>query len=196
MSKQTMKRCACCKEEFPATLDFFHRDRSKKDGLNCYCRECNKTKAQKWLEHHSQRARETKARYRKANREALREQEYQRYWNDPEKAREVQKERSARYRQTERGKATKRMSEHRRRARKASQGTEDYTKEDLDQMYQAQNKRCWWCGKKLGRNYHIDHRIPISRGGSDTLDNICLVHAHCNWSKGAKMPWEWTGRLL
>jgi hypothetical protein len=33
---------------------------------------------------------------------------------------------------------------------------------------------------------HIDHVIPMSKGGSDTLDNVRPSHAYCNLSKGSK----------
>jgi len=32
---------------------------------------------------------------------------------------------------------------------------------------------------------HIDHVIPIAKGGDDTLDNVKLAHAKCNTDKGA-----------
>jgi 5-methylcytosine-specific restriction endonuclease McrA len=33
--------------------------------------------------------------------------------------------------------------------------------------------------------FHPDHVIPMSRGGSDTLDNIRPIHAYCNQRKWA-----------
>ena len=33
---------------------------------------------------------------------------------------------------------------------------------------------------------HIDHLTPISKGGSDTLDNVRPAHGACNLSKAAK----------
>jgi 5-methylcytosine-specific restriction endonuclease McrA len=37
------------------------------------------------------------------------------------------------------------------------------------------------------KNLHIDHVIPISKGGTDTLDNVRPSHAKCNLSKGNKI---------
>lgn len=34
---------------------------------------------------------------------------------------------------------------------------------------------------------HIDHVIPISKGGDDTLENVKIAHAICNISKGANL---------
>jgi hypothetical protein len=36
----TMKRCSCCKQELP--LEMFSKNRLKKDGLNVWCRACQR----------------------------------------------------------------------------------------------------------------------------------------------------------
>lgn len=40
---------------------------------------------------------------------------------------------------------------------------------------------------------HLDHVVPLSRGGTDTEDNIVPACAPCNLSKGAKTLAEWAG---
>ena len=34
---------------------------------------------------------------------------------------------------------------------------------------------------------HIDHLVPISKGGSDSLDNVRPTHGQCNLKKGSQM---------
>ena len=34
---------------------------------------------------------------------------------------------------------------------------------------------------------HLDHLVPLSKGGSDTLENIRPAHGMCNVKKGAKI---------
>ena len=34
---------------------------------------------------------------------------------------------------------------------------------------------------------HVEHVIPLSLGGDDTLDNVKLAHAKCNIDKGARL---------
>ena len=41
---------------------------------------------------------------------------------------------------------------------------------------------CGICGNELVSNIQIDHVIPRSVGGADTLDNFRLVHGRCNVS--------------
>jgi len=45
------------------------------------------------------------------------------------------------------------------------------------------------CGK-LGweRGYHVDHVIPLSKGGADSIENVRPAHGQCNIIKWAKMP--------
>src|SRR5580693_2157130 len=37
---EQIKICAKCKKPFPATLEFFHSNRSHPDGLGSYCKAC------------------------------------------------------------------------------------------------------------------------------------------------------------
>ena len=47
--------------------------------------------------------------------------------------------------------------------------------------------RCPYCTQKLSyEQSHIDHIHPVSRGGLSEDDNLILVCASCNKSKGAK----------
>jgi 5-methylcytosine-specific restriction endonuclease McrA len=47
---------------------------------------------------------------------------------------------------------------------------------------------CWLCGTQLweGVNAHLDHVLPIARGGVHCVDNLRPACAPCNLSKGAK----------
>jgi len=47
---------------------------------------------------------------------------------------------------------------------------------------------CKCCNKPLGDDYHLDHRMPLALGGSNTDSNMQLLTAKCNRQKGAKHP--------
>lgn len=55
-------------------------------------------------------------------------------------------------------------------------------------IYERDGGICMKCGKKVTRdNYHVDHIIPISKGGSEwDLNNLELACPECNLKKGAK----------
>ena len=47
---------------------------------------------------------------------------------------------------------------------------------------------CFYCGKKLGKNIHVDHFIPWSFVKDDKLWNFVLSCARCNERKSNKFP--------
>lgn len=55
--------------------------------------------------------------------------------------------------------------------------------------------KCYWCGlptKPKGR--HIDHVIPLAKGGAHVVANLCVSCPDCNLKKNAKMPEEFAGQ--
>jgi 5-methylcytosine-specific restriction endonuclease McrA len=45
--------------------------------------------------------------------------------------------------------------------------------------------RCPYCGEQIqGAAFHVDHKIPLRRGGDDSLANLQPVCADCNSAKG------------
>ena len=45
---------------------------------------------------------------------------------------------------------------------------------------------CFYCKDPLGGDFHIDHKIPIAKGGTHNLDNMVLACMPCNQEKHAK----------
>jgi 5-methylcytosine-specific restriction endonuclease McrA len=58
----------------------------------------------------------------------------------------------------------------------------------ISELYRKQNGLCALCGASLELgNCHVDHKIPVSRGGGNERENLQLTHRKCNQSKGAKV---------
>ena len=55
------------------------------------------------------------------------------------------------------------------------------------------NETCQYCGK-MAPNGHADHVIPLSRGGTDNLENLAWSCPPCNLSKGDSTLQEWRTR--
>jgi 5-methylcytosine-specific restriction endonuclease McrA len=61
--------------------------------------------------------------------------------------------------------------------------TETVTGQQLMDLYLEQN-RCLYCGEKLlPKTTHFDHMTPLSKGGSNTIENICTACSECNFIK-------------
>jgi hypothetical protein len=67
----------------------------------------------------------------------------------------------------------------------------DNTRDEVRALYEGQGGLCLWCKTPVGNNYHIDHIVPLSRGGSNWPENLCITCPTCNISKGARLPQEW-----
>ncbi len=82
---------------------------------------------------------------------------------------------------------------HRRKARKRNAPGESYT----PAHYQAAlaviwKHECAYC-RATDRPLHIEHVVPLSRGGSNELANLVPACGKCNLSKGTKLLAEWRG---
>ena len=84
---------------------------------------------------------------------------------------------------------------HRRRARKLNNGFSFYKEDEVIKQY---GSICHICNENIDlslprktsikgweNGLHIDHVIPLSKGGSDTIDNVRPAHGLCNLKKHA-----------
>lgn len=55
---------------------------------------------------------------------------------------------------------------------------------------------CYLCNKEILGTSNLEHKTPVSRGGTNSLDNLDIAHWHCNSSKGARTYAEWLGEGL
>jgi 5-methylcytosine-specific restriction endonuclease McrA len=184
------KVCRICSKELPATTEHFYRKSNGRYGLYSVCKRCH-------LDRCLVRAKERRA----TDLEYCRKQsEAARRWqrNHPEygKNPEAMARRAERMREYQRvNPQYGRIGNQRRKARvMTAEGF--HTKEDVQRKYEAQQGRCWWCGKPVGEKYHADHLIPLAKGGSNGPENIVVACQPCNSRKHAKMPLEFIGRLL
>jgi 5-methylcytosine-specific restriction endonuclease McrA len=200
------KKCRKCREVKPATSEYFARNKKTPDGYQLHCKACtllyreeNRERAairtRAWRADNPERVVESRKSYYIANRERLSYQasERARAWRD------ANKERLAEYRRTRRAlnrEAVRARDSKRRALKRNADGT--YTGVDIEEQLNRQKGKCYYCSCKLGKSYHVDHIVPLSRGGSNRPENLVCACAACNLSKHNKLPHEWPqgGRLL
>lgn len=83
-----------------------------------------------------------------------------------------------------------RARDHKNRAQRLSvEGF--FTKNDILSILQEQNYLCIYCQRDLKKiGYHIDHRIPITKRGTNWPINLQCLCQRCNLRKGNKGPYE------
>lgn len=116
-------------------------------------------------------------------------------WRDanPEKSIEVQRRYAKKH-------PDKVRSNHAQRRARELNAEGSHAAEDITAQYRRQKGKCYWCGVRIKDNkYHVDHIIPLARGGTNDPSNLVVACPKCNLSKSDKLPHEWKGsggRLL
>lgn len=202
----TTKRCTKCSETKP--LDGFHKWRRGKDGLTNWCKACrcayeksrnaadperNRARVREWREKNPERAISARRHYyethrsviiqsvrdwRAANPDRKRAQALAQRAANPERHREYN--RKWRQKNPEIYFANKAM----RRAKCQASKTELVSPAAI---LARDCGICHICAMQVDpRNWHQDHIVPLSMGGSHTMDNIAVSHPWCNRIKSAR----------
>lgn len=70
----------------------------------------------------------------------------------------------------------------------------DHTAEDIRSIYRRQDGRCHYCGADLEPGYHVDHKTPLAREGSNSPENLACACPTCNFRKHAMTEEEFFAR--
>lgn len=219
-----MKTCPRCKTEKPESE--FHKNRTQKDGLQSACIDCMKPVNRAYIDGNYEKIRAARKKYRETNQEKIKAFESQRRIKNPEKEKarseayrrensvkikesqsayyianaEKRKAYTAHWRSENPGAGTV-FSRNRRAAERKADGI--HTKDDVVSIFDSQRGKCANCRSKLIKSgykkYHVDHIMPLARGGSNDKYNLQCLCPTCNMRKHAKDPIDWaadSGRLL
>ena len=183
-STPSTKTCKKCGESKPATWDFFGL-KGPFNGEVHYadvCRACVSAKRKEYesTPEFKKRRNQRERDFRASNPEIARARDIK-HSPDPE----IGRERNS-------------ANNRRRRAQVAAVPSEPYTTQQVLDFY---GTSCHLCLGKIdlsaprsayeGSNWefglHVDHVIPISKGGPDVLGNVRPSHAICNMKKGSRL---------
>lgn len=84
-------------------------------------------------------------------------------------------------------------------AKRRSKEKEGDSFKKINQWLTSQVKICYWCGLDCKDNYHVDHYVPLAKGGKHITSNLVIACAKCNLTKNAKDPYDFAkekGRLF
>ena len=202
-----MKICSICNIKKP--LSEFYKDTSKKDGHRYSCKVCEKNRVREWTKKNRQHKLDYNQNYRKENVEEISKLNKEYHKNNIEKLRVYgdnwRKDNPSYNRNWTANNRDKKREINRKsyrvRRERVVKGVIKLSSIKRDAL-QDENYKCPYCGYTEGQIPHtsdkrtkweIEHIIPVSRGGHDSLSNIKIVCWPCNRSKGAKTFEEWVG---
>ena len=165
-----MKSCSCCK--LTKALDLFSPDVRTTTGRASRCKECHASlKKQKYAENPEK--------YRQAASDFVKKN----YLSKLEANNRYRKENPEKVKQWK----AKDRAEHKNRinsdnAKRRAQLKTEVTPEII-QMYAL---RDFYTAMSLGDSFHVDHIVPLSKGGLHTADNLQVIPAIDNLRKGSK----------
>lgn len=82
----------------------------------------------------------------------------------------------------------RRAISHSYTARRRSRKAQGDTTAAVTKWTKNAQKTCFWCGRKRLRKYHVDHFVPLARGGKHEIRNLVIACGPCNIRKNSLMP--------
>lgn len=204
------RTCTICKNEFPATLEYFYKTRNYLEG---YCKQCRSLLGKVYREANKEKLKEKSKVYVEANKDKASLRGKASYMANPEQA----KAKSKAYRKNnpEKVKATQktwrqnnpeRVREHARKGsskRRALRRGNEYIPFTEQESIDLHGTNCHIClepinmaaprsARKPGweRGLHMEHVQPSSKGGAHNISNVKPSHAICNLLKATKEIYE------
>lgn len=175
------KYCGKCKLE--KNVGCFYKNRSSKDGLHYWCKECSYCYYSDYCKRKPRNQKRYQAQWREQNKEKASLKFKKWRLANPEKQRSRVKE------WDKNNPDARRAYNAKTRARRtAAPGR--YSKKDIVFLYKMQRGKCIACGVSLKSGYHVDHRISLAKGGSNDPKNLDLLCPLCNREKHTKDPIE------
>jgi 5-methylcytosine-specific restriction endonuclease McrA len=124
-------------------------------------------------------ARERRRVYRETHRDQI--SRYNAQWYRDNKIKVLERKRSMYFADPGAARAQGRIRRGTRRARER-QGGGSYTTAEWRALVENYGGRCAYCGT-ITEKLEVDHRVPLSLGGANTIDNILPACADCNRRK-------------
>lgn len=187
----TVKQCPGCGRTLP--LAQFNQDRSNHSGRKSRCRDCYNAARRTPSHRASDNARQRRRRLRPSVAASLNAYNAE-YRKRPEAvARERERDRNRANDPKRKAATNAQRSRYRARARNAEQ--DGHSAADLASSWDERGLYlCATCDAPVGYapgSLHVEHGVPLSRGGAHTVGNLTPSCEPCNLSKGARTLADW-----
>jgi hypothetical protein len=189
-----LKTCAVCRAELSRSE--FHKDKTKKDGRVSTCKPCAKARATEWYLANPERAKEARRGWDSRNRDHLNALRKQQRKDNPEREK-AHREKIPAHKKIEYSRRWNALNPERRRmhlqaseAKRRGAPGDGFTADDVRRLLKEQNGACAACGTSVEHKRHVDHIMPLARGGRNDTTNIQILCPPCNLSKSARDPVE------
>ena len=184
------RRCPVCGRILLLVPGQFHRDSKSSSGFSWRCAECACRAAKEWASQNKERRKIRSRRWYEANRLRQYANNKRAEQADPERYRRYHCLAVARYqkRNKENIRDKHRIYKANYKARRRN-AVGRLSAHDVNALWIKQGGKCEYCEKPL-LTFHLDHKLPLSRGGRNDVCNIALSCPRCNCSKKAQTDEE------
>jgi hypothetical protein len=210
--KDGYKLCCMCKNELPATCEYFDKSSKGKFGLDSRCKSCKREYRNKnigrfkalqkeryiqnrdneianrkiYYQNNKEVIRQKSREYHQKNKDIIRKQHHE-YWNRTKELRKIATKKRINnnielYKQIDR-------NIHHRRRSKMKQVKSFLSVNDWTNIKWCFNNECAYCGECVELTQ--EHFIPVSKNGEYSKNNIIPACQYCNSSKNDSDFFTW-----
>jgi hypothetical protein len=145
-------------------LSNFGKHKSKKDGLRCYCKICNRLRKKQYYLSNKDQESQRQKKYYQSNRDKILQHHKEYHQINQDRILQRGKE----YRQNNRSKGRAKLARRRAAKRNATPPWAD--KAAINAIY----AEALWLQDFTGESYHVDHIVPLKS------DFVCGLHVPAN----------------
>jgi 5-methylcytosine-specific restriction endonuclease McrA len=170
------KQCRSCRQN--KDLHNFSKDKNRKDGLTVYCKDCYKSRSQKYYSQNRDKILSYGAKWRNENKQKSKNYHSGYYQNNKELCKNRVKSWQSRH-------PEKPFEYNAIRRLRLTSSRFEIKKAEIDNLL---SKPCFYCQQTQSNS--LDHIIPLVRGGRHAIGNLIGACRPCNSKKQDKTIME------